>query len=133
MPNVPKISETEWEIMRVIWAKHPISSAHLIRELGAADRSWHPKTARTLLARLVNKGAVKFESKGRGYVYEPLVTEQDCIGIASESFLDRVFGGSLQPMIAYFVENQKLTKQELQELGRILETDPKPKSKGGKK
>ena len=67
------------------------------------------------------------------YVYEPIVTELECIGWASESFLERVFGGSLQPMLAYFVQNQKLTKKDFKELGDILEGKEKTKRKGGKK
>ncbi|MDB6037022.1 MAG: beta-lactamase [Verrucomicrobiales bacterium] len=133
MLKIPKITETEWEIMRLIWTKHPITSGELIDQLSAQDRSWHPKTARTLLGRLVKKGALKYEPLGRSYVYEPLVTEEECIGSASESFLDRVFGGSLQPMLAYFVKNQKLTKQDFKELGEILEGREKPQNKRGKK
>jgi BlaI family penicillinase repressor len=133
MPETPKISELEWEIMRAVWAKHPATSAELIERLSAAGRSWHPKTARTLLGRLVKKGALKYEPFGRSYVYEPLVTEQQCIGWASESFLERVFGGSLQPMLAYFVKNQKLSKKDFKELGDILDGNDTPKRKGGKK
>lgn len=117
----PKIADTEWEIMRVIWAHHPITAAEVIQQLQAHDSSWHPKTARTLLARLVKKKALGYQPAGRSYVYEPLVSEQECAAAASDSFISRVFGGSLKPMLAYFAERQKLTREDLEELQKLLE------------
>jgi BlaI family penicillinase repressor len=119
--KTPKISDTEWEVMRVIWAKHPITAAEIIERLVAADPSWHPKTARTLLARLVRKQALDYEPQGRSYVYEPLISEKECVAVASESFIARVFGGSLRPLLAHFVEHQKLTSQDLEEVRRLLD------------
>jgi BlaI family penicillinase repressor len=127
MKGAPKISETEWEIMRIIWARHPITAADVVQELTRNDTSWHPKTARTLLARLVKKGALEYEPLGRVYVYKPKVTERDSQASASRSFLDRVFGGSLKPMLAHFAEEKKLTREDLRELAELLE------KKGGKK
>ena len=127
MKGAAKISETEWEIMRVIWARHPITAADLVEELTRNDASWHPKTARTLLARLVKKGALEYEPLGRVYVYKPKVSERECQASASRSFLDRVFGGSLKPMLAHFAEEKKLTREDLRELSELLE------KKGGKK
>src|ERR1041385_2861024 len=121
MKNVPRISDTEWEIMRIIWGRHPLTASEVIERLAANDASWHPKTARTLLARLVRKKALDYKMNGRAYVYSPLVSEEECIATASESFLDRVFGGSLQPMLTHFVEQRKLTRAELEELKRLLE------------
>lgn len=124
MTSAPKITDTEWEIMRVIWARHPLTAFEIIEQLVAHDAAWHPKTARTLLARLVKKGALHYEARGRVYFYEPLVTERDCITTASESFLDRVFGGSLQPMLAHFVEQRSLSEQDLAELRQLLANAP---------
>src|SRR5579872_3345547 len=124
MKSVPRISDTEWEIMRIIWLKHPLMANEVIEQLTTADGRWHPKTARTLLARLVQKGALGYEARGRTYVYSPLLSEEDCVATASESFLDRVFGGSLKPMLAHFVERQKLTRKDLEELGKLLDESP---------
>jgi BlaI family penicillinase repressor len=120
MKSIPRISDTEWEIMRIVWLKHPISASEILKQLLAADPSWHPKTARTLLARLVQKQALGTEERGRAYVYSPLVTEEECLATASESFLDRFFGGSLKPMLAHFVGRQRLTKKEMAELRELL-------------
>jgi BlaI family penicillinase repressor len=127
MKTIPKISETEWEIMRVIWAQHPLTAADVIARLGAAGPSWHPKTARTLLARLVEKRALGYKARGRSYLYEPLVTEAECVAAASGSFVDRVFGGALKPMLMHFIAQRRLTRKDLDELRALLD-EPKDKS-----
>ena len=121
MKSVPRISETEWEIMRVLWAAAPRSAAEVIEALASKDPSWHPKTIKTFLTRLVNKGALDYRKEGRAYLYIPLVTEKECVDAASESFLDRVFGGSLKPMLAHFVEQKKLSAKEIQDLKKLLD------------
>jgi BlaI family transcriptional regulator, penicillinase repressor len=120
MANLPRISETEWEIMRVVWAKTPVTAADIIDELLKNDPTWHPVTAKTLLNRLVKKGALGYDLDGRAYVYRPLVRERDCVSAASSSFLDRVFQGSLQTMVAHFVEHRKLSPKQLKELKKVL-------------
>jgi len=121
MKPTPRISETEWEIMRVVWARHPVTATEIIAKLIKQDATWHPKTARTLLARLVRKKVLGCELQGRAYVYEPRLSERECVNVASESFLDRVFGGSLMPMLAHFVEARRLTTKDLEDLRGLLE------------
>ena len=121
MKNVPKISDTEWEIMRVVWAQHPLTAADIIASLTSIDPSWHPKTARTLLARLVAKKALRYEEQGRVYVYQPGVSEEQCVAAASGSFVERVFGGSLKPMLVHFIEQRRLTRKDLEELRALLD------------
>lgn len=121
MKKVPRISETEWRVMKVVWAMGPCAASEIIAELTRQDAAWHPKTAKTLLNRLVAKGALGFTKEGRAYLYRPLVKEEDCVAAASESFLERVFGGSLKPMLAHFVERKKLTRAQIEELKRLLD------------
>ena len=120
MKRTPKISETEWELMKVVWAQAPCSAGRIIEVLTGQDSTWHPKTIKAFLNRLVRKGALGFEKEGRAYLYRPLVKEEDCVAAASESFLDRVFGGSLKPMLAHFVEQKKLSEAEIRELRSLL-------------
>jgi len=119
MAQPPRITETEWEIMKICWAR-PASSAQDIIDALAAHDDWHPKTVKTLLNRLVKKRALGFRREGRAYLYHPLVTERDCVSAESRSFLDRVFGGSLRPMLAHYVEHQKLSPAEISELKTLL-------------
>ena len=120
MKKVPRISETEWEIMKVAWAQVPCSAGQIVEALTLRDPTWHPKTVKAFLNRLVRKGALGFKKEGRAYLYRPLVKEEDCVDAASESFLERVFGGSLKPMLAHFVERKKLSEEEIRELRRLL-------------
>lgn len=128
MKNVPRISDTEWEIMHVIWQRHPATANHILEALAARGPSWHPKTVRTLLARLVRKKVLDFKTSGRTYAYSPLVSEEECIATASESFLERVFGGSLTPMLAHFVERRKLSPQDFEEMKQLLEAHSKKRN-----
>lgn len=121
MATLPRISETEWEIMRVVWARSPVTAADIIDELSKTDPTWHPVTAKTLLNRLVKKGALGYSLDGRAYVYRALVRERDCVNAVSSSFLDRVFGGSLSTMVAHFVENRKLSPKQVKELRKMLD------------
>jgi BlaI family transcriptional regulator, penicillinase repressor len=119
MSRTPRISETEWEVMKVCWGKSPVTAQEVIEKLVAQD-DWHPKTVKTLLNRLVKKRALGFKKQGRAYLYQPLVAEKNCVTAESESFLDRVFGGSLQPLLAHFTETRKLSPAEISELKRLL-------------
>ena len=123
MKKTPRISETEWEIMKVVWGKAPCSAGDIIAALQQTDPSWHPRTAKAFLNRLVKKKALGFSKEGRAYVYRALTRREECVDAASESFLERVFGGSLKPMLAHFVEREKLTPDEIRELRRLLK-DP---------
>ena len=125
MNRPPRISEAEWEVMKICWARSPVSAQAIIEAL-ADEGAWHPKTIKTLLGRLVKKRALGFRKAGRSYLYHPLVAEKDCVAAESRSFLDRVFGGSLQPMLAHFVETRKLSPAELAELRTLLKRKEKP-------
>ncbi len=105
--------------MKICWAKSPVAAQEVVDGL-CAVREWHPKTVKTLLNRLVNKGALGFTKDGRAYLYQPLVAQKDCVAAESNSFLDRVFGGSLKPMLAHFVENERLSPKEIAELKNLL-------------
>ena len=120
---LPRISETEWEIMRIVWKRHPVISADVVNQLQAEDPTWRAVTAQTLLNRLVRKGALSYEAIGRIYHYSAKVSEAECVSAATRSFLDRVFGGSLTGMMAHYVESRKLSKSQLSELRRILESE----------
>jgi len=120
MRKIPRISETEWEIMKVVWSQAPCPAGQIIAALQETDASWHPRTAKAFLNRLVKKKVLGFSREGRAYVYRPLLRREDCVDAASDSFLERVFGGSLQPMLAHFVQRDKLSPDEIRELRRLL-------------
>jgi len=112
--------------MKIVWAQAPCSAGQIVEALTEVDPTWHPKTVKAFLNRLVRKGALGFRKEGRAYLYRAAVREEDCVDAASESFLERVFGGSLKPMLAHFVERKKLSDDEIRELRRLLKDREKP-------
>ena len=121
MKPLPKISEAEWEVMKVVWARGPCSAGEIVEALSSAGPGRHPKTIKTYLSRLTAKKALGFRKEGRGYLYRPLVKESECVKAVSASFLERVFGGSLHPMLAHFVEHQRMSADEIRDLRRLLD------------
>lgn len=115
MKTPPRISDTEWEIMKVLWTKQPLTSNEIRDKTGI-----HLQTAKTYIGRLVKKGAVGFTKSGRSYLYHPLFTESECQIKESRSFLDRVFGGSLQPMLSHLVEEDAISDEEIALLRKTL-------------
>src|SRR5437588_8273124 len=105
--------------MKVLWKRSPLAASDIIEALCQAEH-WHPKTVKTLINRLVKKGVLEFTQEGRAYSYRPAVSEVACATAASEAFLDRVFGGSLKPMLAHFVEHKRLSTKEMKELKSLL-------------
>src|SRR4051794_33888719 len=119
MPKVPGISEAEWKVMKVLWTRSPQLSNEIIEAL-AKREDWHPNTVKTLLARLHKKKALGVKKEKNHYLYSPLVSQADCVQTESESFLMRVFGGSVKPLLMHFVDKQGLSSEDLNELKDIL-------------
>lgn len=117
--QVPSISDSEWEVMKVLWENHPLTANEIIDAL--ADTKWKPKTIKTLISRLLKKKAIDFEKINRAYAYYPIVDKKACIRAENHSFLQRIYGGSLKPMIAHFLEDERLSKEEIEELKDLLE------------
>lgn len=120
MNNIPQISDAEWQIMRIIWRYAPITAKDVIEKLdGHSD--WKPKTIKTLLRRLVDKHAITYTVADRAYIYTPLIGEDECIVAETDSFLEKVYSGSFSLFVQSFIDNQKLSKNELEELRGLLE------------
>jgi BlaI family penicillinase repressor len=124
MKKLPQISDAEWQVMKVFWENEPLTANEVINKFDGAT-SWKPKTIKTLLGRLVKKKAISFNKDGRAYVYYPLIAENDCVKAESQSFLERVFSGSLNVMFANFLEEKNLSMAEIEELKRILDQKQK--------
>lgn len=120
MKPVPRISESEWLVMKEIWSKNPITANAVVDSLSDST-TWSPKTIKTLLNRLVKKKVVGYETRGREYQYFPIIEEAILVKEESRSFLKRVFGGTVKPLLATLVESEDLSEVEIEELKRILE------------
>jgi BlaI family penicillinase repressor len=120
MRDRPKISDAEWQVMKVLWEKSPVNANYIVEKL-TAETHWKPKTIRTLINRLSTKKIVGFDKQGRQYMYYPLLLEEECVKLETRSFLNRIRSGSLKPMLAAFLEEESLSKEEIDELKNILD------------
>ena len=118
MSTLPKISEAEWEIMKLIWKSNPITSEEIINLL-SGRMMWSAQTIKTFITRLIKKEVIGFEKKGRVYYYYPLLSEEECIRSENESFLKRVYDGALNMLFTKFLE-EELSMDQIEELERIL-------------
>ena len=119
MSKLPQISEAEFEVMRVIWKYAPISTNEVTEKL-TQTTDWSPKTIQTMLKRLVTKKALTYEKQSRVFVYTPLVPETEYIRQESNSFLNKYYNGNIVSMLTSYLEDDKLSKTELDTLRHLL-------------
>ncbi len=119
MKDLPQISEAEFEVMKIVWKYAPISTNEVIDKLTETSK-WNPKTIQTMLLRLVKKGALTYEKSSRVFVYTPLVQKDEYFDRESSSFLNRFYNGTLNSMVLNFLENDKLSENDISKLRNIL-------------
>ena len=125
MANRPAISDSEWDVMNVLWAApHPLTANDVVAAL-AGVRDWSPRTVKTLLNRLINKGALAYDAHGKRYLYRPKVTREQCVRDETRSFLSRVFANAPGAMLLQFVAQARLTPEEVEALKRLLDKKAK--------
>ncbi|AEI40975.1 penicillinase repressor BlaI [Paenibacillus mucilaginosus] len=121
MPGqVPSISEAEWEVMNVLWERAPQTANEVIACLQERT-DWKPKTTRTLLDRLVKKEVVGINQNQKVYTFYPLYSQSECQLAEAQSFLKRIYGGTLKSMLVQFIEEQPMSEEEMKELHTILQ------------
>ena len=120
MGKVVQISDAEWVVMDILWQTGSATAAEVIAGL-AGTRSWNHRTIRTLLTRLVEKGALAARAAGHRYIYRPLVSRQKCVRLESRSFLDKVFAGDAAELLLHFARHSKITPAQIKRLRQLLE------------
>src|SRR4030088_2740227 len=111
-PKVPQISDAEWEVMKVVWERQPVAAADVVDRL-SRERAWSPRTIKTMLNRLVGKGALVYAVGGKGDIYRAKVPRDASVRRESRSFLARVFDGAVTPALAHFLEGADLSDAEI--------------------
>src|SRR5436190_4860974 len=119
MARAWQISDSEWDVMEPIWAAGACTAADVIREL-RATHDWNHSTIRTLLARLVEKGALAYDVAGSRYIYKAAVSRQRCVRQEGRSFLDKAFGGDVAALLAHFVAEASLDVDQIEQLRQLL-------------
>ena len=116
-----QISEAESVVMEVLWQRSPQAAEEVVAALGQRQE-WQEATIKTLLNRLLNKGAIEARKDGRRYLYSPLLRREDWVMGESESLLARLFDGRVAPLVAHFSQHRKLSTADVAELRRLVET-----------
>lgn len=107
--------------MEALWERAPQTASEVTRTLKPTMK-WAENTVRTLLTRLVEKGALKTDANTSGTrIYLPAVKRKACVRAESDSFLQRVFQGAAKPLLIHFAQNSKLTPEEVKELKKLLD------------
>jgi BlaI family transcriptional regulator, penicillinase repressor len=120
MEDVPSISEAESAVMEVLWRSSPLTTEDVVAAL-KNQQEWQEPTIKTLLNRLLNKGAISAEKDGRRYLYSPVLQRDQWLASESTGLMDRLFGGRVAPLVAHFSKQRKLSKKDLADLKRLIE------------
>ncbi|GAA0614799.1 BlaI/MecI/CopY family transcriptional regulator [Virgibacillus siamensis] len=118
--KIPTISESEWEVLKVLWTKAPQTANDIIATL-QAQTNWKPKTVRTLLDRLTKKEVVGVNKEQRVYTFYPLFSQDECQRAKTESFVKRFYDGTLKSMLVQFIQDEDLSEEDIHELKTILD------------
>jgi BlaI family penicillinase repressor len=114
------ITDAESEVMNILWRTSPIATEDLIAALENPAK-WQTSTVKTLITRLLKKGAIRAQKDGRRYLYSPVVKREQWLTDESTGLLNRLFGGRVAPLVAHFSERKKLTKKDIAELKQLIE------------
>jgi BlaI family penicillinase repressor len=120
MSGVPKISQAEWWVMKTLWSESPLTANEIVAEL-TEKTEWKPKTIKTLIHRLLRKGAVHFEKEGAQYKYYPVVSKAECVRAERRCFVRRVYGGEMKPVLEDFLKEAELSEENGNHFKQILE------------
>lgn len=114
-----RISQSELDVMDVLWADSPLGASEVAGRL-AESKDWNIRTIKTLLSRLVEKGALSTETEGRRYLYAPLISKDSYAASATRRLSDRLFGGRAAPLVMHLAKDDGLTPSDIAELETLL-------------
>lgn len=120
LEQLPKISDAEYEIMKIIWKYKKITAVEVIEKVDA-KLDWNDKTIKTMLNRLLKKKVIDYERQGKHYIYFPIVKQDEYRVVETKSFVKKIFDGSLNTLVASFLKEETLSREEIDELKRMLD------------
>jgi BlaI family penicillinase repressor len=121
MNRAASISEAESQVMEVLWRESgPVPAEQVVKALVNAH-DWQEPTIKTLLNRLLKKGAISARKEGRRYLYSAVLGREQWVTSESKNLLDRLFGGRVAPLVAHFGSQRKLSQADIDELTRLIE------------
>ena len=114
-----QITSAEFEIMNVLWKQPGIGAAEIIQALNG-KQEWSPRTIKTLLSRLAEKGALSTRADGRRFLYSPTIKKRDYQKKEAGQLIDRLFGGRMAPLVAELADARGLSDEDIDELETLL-------------
>ena len=115
----PSITDAESVVMEVLWRRSPVPTEAVVAAL-EGEQHWQEATIKTLLNRLLKKGAIRAEKDGRRFMYTPAISRDEWLLSESKGLLDRLFAGRVAPLAAHFSRHGKLTKRDVADLKRLI-------------
>lgn len=115
-----KLTDTEWQIMTLLWKQHPATAREMANRL-PKEVKWAYTTIKTLLSRLVDKGAVGEKKRGNVSIYKPLISQDDARKSAIRSLIDKAFGGMVAPMMHFLAEETGINEKKRKQLLNLLD------------
>jgi predicted transcriptional regulator len=114
-----RVSSAEGIVMEALWRKQPLSAEDVAAAV-AAGQGWSEATVKTLLNRLLSKGAIAADKDGRRYLYRPVLKREDYVLEESASLIERLFDGRVSSLVSHFSEREKLSADDIAELKRLI-------------
>jgi BlaI family transcriptional regulator, penicillinase repressor len=127
-----RVSEAEWEVMKVLWSRAPQTANEISEEL-APRMGWSPQTVKTLVGRLQRKGFLDYEKQGRAFLFTPSFEQEELLEDAATGFLERCFDGSLVGLLSLMVDQGNVSRKEMERLRKVLKEQVKTTGKKGRK
>jgi predicted transcriptional regulator len=113
------ISAAESRIMEALWRRSPRTAEEIVADV-AGPQGWSEPTVKSLINRLLTKGAIAAEKAGRRYLYRPLVDREAYVSQESRGLLERLFGGRIAPLVSHFSQTNQLSPEDVAELKRLI-------------
>lgn len=126
----PALSPAEWEVIKTLWDHGPLDARSVFAAL-EGDSDWAYQTVKTLLSRLVAKGAVDYDQVGNSYLYRAAVAREEMTRQEVRSVFDRVLGAAVSPVLAHFIDEADLSDEDIRQLQRLLDEKRKKRSDAG--
>lgn len=114
------LSNSEWHIMENLWEESPKTATQLIKAM-EAKTGWAKSTTKTILKRMEQKGCIGYREGGKARAYYPLLKREEVVESETNSFLNRIYNGSLGLLVNTLVKKQDIPEKEMDELYRIIQ------------
>lgn len=120
METMKKLPDTEFDIMKVVWANEPPITTNIIMQQLGNEREWKAQTVISLMLRLVERGFIRTEKNGKERTYFPLISKEDYLKFETGDFMERFHGNSFASLVATLYDGNKLKDSDLDQLAKWL-------------